>query len=165
MHAASFFGKTGLYRFDDPASGFGVLYAGESPECAFVETFGHATGIRVVTMSALSSRSLSEIRTTRDLRLVDLTGAGLATIGADNRLCNGGGYKTAQAWSAALHAHPDAPDGLLYLACHDPGVRSMALFDRAAAACSEHVVGVLGDPAHAILLGRLLNRYGFGLIP
>jgi hypothetical protein len=164
VQAALFFGRTATYRFDDPAGGFGVLYAGDRPECAFIETFGHATGVRAVTTGELGLRSLSEICTTRPLRLVDLTGPGLPRLGADNRLCSGGGYKIAQAWSAALQAHPEAPDGLLYLACHDPSVRSVALFDRAASVCSEHLIGVLGDPALAGLLGRILDHYKFGLI-
>ncbi|MEZ4239426.1 MAG: RES family NAD+ phosphorylase [Myxococcota bacterium] len=164
VHAALFFGRTATYRFDAPDGAFGVLYAGDRPECAFIETFGHATGVRAVTTGDLAVRSLSEIRTARPLRLVDLTGPGLARMGADNRLCSGGGYRTAQAWSAALHAHPDAPDGLLYLACHDPSVRSVALFDRAESLCSEHLVGVLDDGALAGLLGGILDHYRFGLI-
>src|SRR6478735_5682570 len=49
-HDPLFFGRSGLNRFDAPAGEYGVLYAGESVECAFIETFGSATGIRAITL-------------------------------------------------------------------------------------------------------------------
>ncbi len=163
--APMFFGKLARFRFDDPQGEFGVLYAGGTEECAFIETFGHATGVRAVTRAELAARTLSIIRVNRPLNLVDLTGRGLAALGADNRLCSGGGYKTAQAWSAALHAHPSAPDGLLYRPAHDPSQEAVAIFDRAAAVCSATAIGSLNDHAQRHLLARMLNHYQFGLIP
>jgi hypothetical protein len=88
-YAPLFFGRTGRYRFDAPRGEYGVLYAGNDIVCAFVETFGHSLDIRTVTMEDVRLRGVVEITVSRSLRLVDLTGTGLARLGADNRLCAG----------------------------------------------------------------------------
>jgi hypothetical protein len=44
-HAPVFFGKTGDNRFDDPRGDYGVLYAGASEACAFIETFAEPLDI------------------------------------------------------------------------------------------------------------------------
>ena len=62
-----FFGKTGSSRFDDREREFGVLYLGEDAHCAFIETFGQATGSNTVTQTELEQRSLSSISTERPL--------------------------------------------------------------------------------------------------
>ena len=43
-----YFGTKTKFRFDSPDGSFGVLYAGFDEHCAFIETFGQSTGIRVV---------------------------------------------------------------------------------------------------------------------
>jgi len=59
---ALFFGTTGRNRWDDPQGVFGVLYAAEDAFCAFVETFGHATGtVDLITRSALAGRRLARL--------------------------------------------------------------------------------------------------------
>lgn len=142
------FGRAGTERFDAPDGRFGVCYAGEDDASTFIETFGHVTGRRVVTASELVARGRARLTTSRPLRLVDLTGPGLARLDADNALAAGCDYALSQSWSAALWAHPGQPDGLPYLTRHDPALRSVALFDRET------------WPA----LARLLDRYDFGLI-
>jgi hypothetical protein len=161
-----FFGRTGECRFDAPAPAraFGVLYLAADPQCAFIETFGHGhvDRGRLVTLEALGKKRLAEVAFDRPLRLVDLTEAGLATIGADLRLC-AGDYEVAQAWSGALHDHPEAPDGLLYRSRHDPGRLCAAVYERAAGAVTSRSIGTLADAVHASLLAEILRRYRFGL--
>ena len=161
--APLFFGRSGRNRFDAPGGEYGVLYAGADAYCAFVETFGHATGIRLVHADELRSRRLSRIRVPRPLRLVDLTGAGLARIGADARLRTGD-YLIAQRWSQALHAHPLNPDGLLYRSRHDPSRQCVAIFERASTSLEVAPMGSLADPGLRPLLADVLDHYQFGLL-
>lgn len=162
-YAALFFGRTGRYRFDAPAGEYGVLYAGNDEACAFVETFGHSPDLRVITMDELRQRDLSLLTVNRPLRLVDLTGFGLARIGADNRLCTGD-YRVAQRWALALWRHPDRPDGLVYRSRLDPVRQCIAVFDRAGAVFTASSLGTLADPRHRRLLASLLDLYGIGLL-
>jgi hypothetical protein len=105
--------RSGIGRFDAPNGEYGVLYAAGDAHCAFVETFGQDLGYRLVAQTELAIRGLAEIHPARALRLVDLTGRGLAALGADGRLCTGD-YAVAQRWSRALWQHPDHTDGLLW---------------------------------------------------
>lgn len=161
-----FFGRTGECRFDAPAPArtFGVLYLAADVHGAFIETFGHGhvERGRLVTLDALAKKRLAEVTFRRPLRLVDLTEAGLAAIGADLRLC-AGDYDVSQRWSGALHDHPDAPDGLLYRSRHDPGRLCAAVYDRAAELVATRNVGTLADPAQAHRLADILRTYRFGL--
>ena len=98
---ATFFGKSGLYRFDDPKRGYGVLYLAEHLEGAFVEVFlRDPEPFRFVTRMALESRVPSILRASRSVKLVDLVGAGLARMGVDSRLTTGS-YKVAQGGTAS----------------------------------------------------------------
>ena len=160
--AALYFGSSRDGRFDAPAGEYGVLYLAADAHCAFVETFGQSTGINTVTTDALAERSLSRVEAARPLRLVDLTGSGLARLGADERLC-AGDHLVAQRWALALWRHPAAPDGLLYRARHDPARFCAAVFDRAQPALRAVPVGGMLDPAQGSLLGDILDTYGFGL--
>jgi hypothetical protein len=66
-----------------------------------------------VTLTALALRDRAKVNASRPLRFVDLTGEGLAWIGADSRLASGS-YDVSQRWALALYRHPSQPDGLLY---------------------------------------------------
>jgi hypothetical protein len=141
-----------------------VLYLGKDEHCAFIETFGHATGIRFVDRAELSRRSLARVIPKRPLRLLDLSGKGLARLGADARLTTGESYDPPRSWSVAIHDHPQKPDGIVYSARHDPSRRCAAIFDRASAAFDVDLLGCLADPANAQLLGDILDTYDFGII-
>lgn len=159
-----FFGKTGRNRFDAPDGSFGVLYAAVDEHCAFIETFGQSTGIRIVTRSSLEQRVLSLLKVTQQLLLIDLArSGGLARVGADGRLL-GGSHAIAQRWSAALRNHPVHPQGLLYPARHDVARYACALYDLPASAFAVTATGSLIEPHHSALLANLLDTYGFALI-
>jgi len=167
IHAAKqaplYFGKTKDNRFDAPAGEYGVLYAAFTPQGAFVETFGHDTGTRVLDERELSARALATIHPSRPLRLVDLTGKGLARLGADARLL-AGEHEDAQPWSRAFHDQPEKVDGVLYLARHDPSRQCAAIFDRAKTVISASPLGSLVDAKLHDLVRSLLDEYDFGLV-
>lgn len=162
-YPALHFGRTLQNRFDAAGSEFGVLYLGADPYCCFIETFGQETGVRFVTMSALAASSLTEIRSRRKLRLIDLASSGgLARVGADGRLCSGD-HAVAQRWSRALWSHRIRPDGLCYPARHDPARKAVALYDRAARSVlvERKQTWTHVDP---VLLGSILDHYRFGVV-
>ena len=159
------FGKSATNRFDAPAGEFGVLYVGADLHCAFIETFGHATGTRSVSEAELRAREIAIVTCTRRLRLVDLRGKGLARMGADAALTSGLDYELAQRWALAIHQHPDKPDGIAYLARHDPTRTSAAIFERAAPVMSAKRTGAFGDKKHERALGEILETYKFALVP
>lgn len=161
------FNRENTHRFNAPGEEFGILYLGLSEECAFIETYGWLTGIKMISETDLKKRRLAKVTNNRTLNLVDLTGKGLALIGADNRICSGCDYEIYQKWSLKLWAHPQQPDGLLYRPRHDPSEKAIALCDR------KHImddlfiedIGPLHSPLNVKLLDRILNHYDFRLIP
>jgi hypothetical protein len=162
-HGAVYFGRSATFRWDAPDGSFGVLYYGDSPACALLETL-HTTGARVVVEADLRARGLAELTPLRPLRLVDLRGGpGLAHLGVDTRLA-AGSYRLAQRWSAALHDHPDRPDGLVWPSRHDPLLLSLAVFDRAADALDLGRTGPWMDPPNDGVLVEILARYRIGLL-
>jgi len=161
-----FFGTTQRNRFDDPQGIFGVLYVGESELAAFIETFGQETGLRAVSKSLLNDRSMSELVTARPLRIVDLDGKNLARLGADARLF-AAEHSVAQAWSTALFAHPDAPDGIRYPARHDNQQYALALYG--GGRCEKLIrqkgkSRKLSAPENAARLGAWLDHYELGVV-
>lgn len=160
---AVYFGKSGLGRFDSPDGSYGVLYAARDFAGAFIETFGWNTGVNLVSRSELEARELAEVAASEELVLVDLTGKGLARIGADARLATGE-HAVSQSWSSALFGHPEEPDGILYRARHDPDSLAVALHERTRHKGVEaRPLGSLADRQNAELLANALDRYGFGL--
>jgi hypothetical protein len=150
------FGRTGRNRFDDARGSFGVLYLGADPECSFIETYGQRLR-RSLTDDELGQRTLSIISASRSIILVDLTGAGLAHIGADARLVTGE-HRISQLWSRSFFDHPSLPDGILYPARHDPSRRAIALFERPD-------LVLWATPLGFDVLGRVLATYRFAILP
>jgi len=161
---AVFFGKSGANRWDDPKGQYGVLYTGIDEYCAFIEVFGHATGVRLIEEDDLEKRGMSIIPVARPLRLVDLRGKGLARIGADSRICDCD-VEISKRWSRAFFSHPSRPDGVLYRARHDPSRFSVALFERAGKklGLEQVMIDSFMNPDHEKLLAELLDHYGFGI--
>ncbi len=149
-------------RFGAPGGEYGTMYAAEDEYGAFVETFGRDTGVRVIDDTDLLERGLANVSSNGRLRLVDLTGEGLARIGADARLF-AGDHGVARRWSAALREHPSRPDGIRYPCRHDPSRVAVALYDHAEDSLSASSLGVMLSRENASLLARILRAYDFGL--
>jgi hypothetical protein len=163
-HDALYFGKNSLYRFDAPHREYGVLYMAHNLAGAFAETFGDEWDVQphfnAVPSSALASRCLSTIRLTRGMTVCDLTGEGLARIGADGRLTSGDRL-VAQRWSQAIWRHPATVDGIRYRVRHDQSEIAVALFDRVSGALTVDLVGQLTGLPN---LPTVLSRYNVALI-
>jgi len=97
------------------------------------------------------------------IETVDLSGSGLARIGADERLCSGE-HDVAQQRALALWQHPATVDGIHYRARHDPSRASVAIFDRAASAVTIAGDGGLLADANKTLLAAILDTYQFSLL-
>jgi hypothetical protein len=159
-----FFCKGMANRWDAPAGEYGVLYLGSDLFCAFMESIGRGVlRSRLVPRVQVQQRGFSKIRSTRSLRLVDLvTSGGLTRIGAEGSLSSGTGYKNSQRWSKALRDHPAKPDGIYYYSRHDPSRTACALYEHCGSALE-----IVGPPvrwdADPVLLGSILDQYGFGI--
>jgi hypothetical protein len=137
-HSAVFFGpevnptsgtRQPTHRFDSLSGGFGVLYAAEQFEGAFVETVLRNPQRRFVSKSYIGLRAVSELTCSRELRLVDLHGRGLSRVGATNAISTGP-YTPCWRWSDDLWSHRDQPDGLVYASRHNPRQICYAIFER-----------------------------------
>lgn len=163
-----YFGKKGDYRFDDPCcpdpGAFGVLYAGEDPECCLVESIPPHSGIPAVSGAFLDERAIARMELQIALRFVDLVSpGGLSSIGADNRLADGN-YRVAQKWSAALKNHPCKPDGIRYRSRHAPERVAYAIYERTDTVFTVSTMGSFTDPVNATLFARVLRTYHIAIL-
>jgi hypothetical protein len=118
-----------VFRFDSPSGAFGVLYVANELSGAVVETLLRSPERQMVALSHVMSRSASQLRCSRDLRMVQLHGAGLQQVGTDNAVSTGP-YESCGLWADALWHHAEAPDGIEYRSRHDPDRLCWALFER-----------------------------------
>lgn len=163
-YAALHFAKEAQNRFDAPNQEYGVLYCAQDPYGAFIETLGWSTGQREISLRKIIARNLSNITSKRLLRLVDLTGAGLAQLGADAELCTGRDRTISQIWSHALWSHPERPDGICYFSRHDPQKICYAFFDHSSSALNVKDLCNLYGEEFRKQLGEILDHYQFALI-
>lgn len=149
-------------RFDSATGRFGVMYLALTFEGAFAETVLRNPARRLVAMGEIAARSLAFVAAARPLRLVQMYGAGLQRLGADNAVTTGP-YEPCGLWADALFAHPDAPDGIAYASRHDPEQVCVALFSRPDLALgTTHESLALAGLSTAV--AAVLRRYGKGLV-
>jgi hypothetical protein len=117
------------YRFDSAAGAFGVLYAAEQFEGAFVETILRNPQLTFVSQNYVTLRGVTELACSRELRLVDMHGRGLSRIGTTNAVSTGP-YAPCRAWSDYLYFHRARPDGIAYASRHNPLQICYAIFER-----------------------------------
>jgi len=158
-----YFACSGDYRFDSPTREFGVCYLATDFHAAFIEVFGRSIGVNLVSEEALERRSRVEVELVRALELVDVTGDGLANIGADNRLTGGSDYELSQSWASSFWNHPGEPDGILYRSRHDPSRFCVAAFERASEAlCVDSSIGLTDSRCWGDVLS-IIDHYDFAL--
>lgn len=162
-HAPIHFDRSGDGRLNAPDGSYGVLYAAATPSGAFAETFLRQPGRRLIPEDLLAAKAYAQLRATRPLRLVKLSGPGLAKLGATAEVTHGGlPYDVPQSWSAALYAVAADIDGVAYTARHDDEAVCYAIFDRAsdAIAVLDRITRLDQD-----WFWEVAEGYGVGLAP
>ena len=148
------FRRQARYRFDSPDRSFGVMYATFDLATAFAETVlrdkpMHSDDV-ILDYRDLEARVVIELKRgpdNRPLRLIKLYDEGLAAAHTDNQISARDHYPTTQRWAQIFHAHSIAADGIVYMSRYMGARKSVALFDRCAAA-------VATGPATALLEHR-----------
>jgi RES domain len=163
-HNPIFFDRSSRGRLNSPNGSYGVLYAAEQTNGAFAETFLRSPGHRVLPKDLIQQRALVVLQSTRALHVVELHGPGLSVLGATAEVtASPPPYELPQAWSAALHNHPNKFDGIAYRARHDNDETCYAFFDRSAPAISE--VNREEILLNAEWFDNLLDHYSVGIAP
>ena len=147
-------------RFDAQSNRFGVLYISLGPDAAMIETLLRNPERLTVSFQEIALRSLSIIRISRTIKLVDVTGAGLSTLGLTSALF-AGEHQPCRIWSDALFDHPQSPDGILYPSRHNPAETCIALFERKDIAIDIVMTRSLLKMPREV--GALLDRHGKSL--
>lgn len=138
---AVWYGTKADKRFDDPAGGFGVLYLGESPAVAVLETLVRGSDRCIVDQREWNLRSVSRVHLAEQLRMLQFEGSSLRRFGIGAERAHAGAYVECQELSATLHArHPDI-DGIQFRSRWDTSQLCWAVFDRA-----KHKIGGAGGP-------------------
>jgi hypothetical protein len=151
-----------VFRFDSPSGAFGVLYVAMELSGAVAETILRNPERQMFPQSQLTSRSATELRCARDLRMVQLHGAGLQQVGTDNSVSTGP-YQSSGLWADALWHHPEAPDGIEYRSRHDPDRLCWALFERPALSFVKQKTTSLGSMLKEVR--AILQPYGKSISP
>lgn len=156
-------GKPPLGRFDSASGRFGVLYAAQAFEGAFVETLIRNPARALISLAEIEARALSVIAIHNEIQLVDLTGPGLSRLGLNARFLSGP-YDPCGAWADALHDHPSRPAGIACPSRFDPSQLCVALFARLAPHLEPATEPVsLSEMRSDVAL--ILDRYGKALDP
>jgi hypothetical protein len=158
-----FFDQSTSGRFNAPDGSYGTLYVAERINGAFAETFLRSPGSTLIDNGLLKRKGYVRLKAVSPLTLIDLTGPGLALVGATAEVPHSGlPYDAAQAWSKALFEHPVRADGIAYHARHDDTELCYAIFDRAESAIVEVLREVNLDQDWLWEVGA---RYGVGMAP
>jgi hypothetical protein len=160
------FGPTGA-RFDHqppPAKRHrtrAILYASDSGPTSLAEAFQQT---RVIDRFA-DSPALAAFPLTRDLQLLDLTGAWPTRAGASMAI-NSGPRATARAWSRAIYAAYPAVEGLRYASAMNANQPAFALYERARSSLPTTAALdlPLATPALAAPLAVAAIRFGYALV-
>jgi hypothetical protein len=142
--------RAGGNRFDPlptPWDTTRVLYAATSPEAAIAETLLRwhddvGAGAHVeLERSRFEDRYLTEVRVTRELNVIDLTGFGIAPVQAtldadrgghraeDIFQCSSASYETTQAWGSWFRDQKPQADGLRWMSRQFNSAAAVVLFE------------------------------------
>ncbi len=170
-------GADGINRFDLPhretARDPGVCYLAPSLEGVILETVVRDARGRVLSVATLRREHVvTEVRTTRDLLLIDLMVAPWTVHGMQTSDISGRPpYRDTQQLAERLVAlrvketgkhGAVAPDGIIYSSRFAPAFECLALWDRAADALDWGSSAPLG--ADGRVLAAACNRLGIGLL-
>lgn len=160
------FGSRGTNRFDAPGCAAGQpqyrsFYAGQSLAVAVAESVLHDAmpehGLYRIASLSLERRHLHRYSGSK-LRVIDLSGALLKSLGGHADLSATADYATTQQWALAVFRHPLQFDGIRYMSRHMTDGYAVMLFDRAGSKLKARRKSVrLIDAAGFAELARLLR--------
>lgn len=152
-------------RFSDPQTPprYGVYYAARSLEECFVQTVlrdrgDGRQGPLTINVADLEMFSVVEVEIAQALRLIDLRHPGPLRMGVPSDVTGARDLHQGQVWGAALWAHPDGFNGIIYPSRFS-GDDCIALFDRAAVGLGLVAVSPLLGATHADRLAALAARF------
>ena len=158
------FGRSGLNRWDSPDKSYGVFYAAESWQGAFMESVLHDPKAKTVLESDLAKRSIALITTSVDLRVVDLSDVktlrGLEITESESQ----GAYSESQAISKAIYSAGWDVHAIRYASRLDPGQSCLALFDFPGGHLFFHDLGSLLSDFNRNLVSSVFRAYGIRLV-
>lgn len=174
VHGAIYYNKPSSsgtrFRFDAPASEYGVLYASESVEACLMETVFRDRWHGAPLPYLLDEHELSSRRLTRlllpasarrtQLRLLDLTGD-LFGLGMDGRVMTVEPYDGSCMWSKAIHDAFPALDGI-YFTARFANAPSVAIFDRTTLTTDTANVFALHT---SLAVGAVLDKHDIMIAP
>ena len=124
----------GSSRFSSPARQFKVLYAGEDFSTAFAEAVVRdrfeGKQRRFLYRPYIDARCVTSISSSRELALVDLTGAGAYELGVDTDANRARDHRRGQEFSELLHRQMPDVDGILFDS-RLTSARCVAIYERA----------------------------------
>jgi len=160
-----FFGRSGKNRWDSPDKSYGVMYAGETWQAAFMESVLHDPRTKIVLESVLEKRSIALLKTTVPLRLVDLSdGTVLRALQLTESDTQAFPYETPQRISNAIHTAGWNVQGIRYARRLDPKLACLALYDCPEEMIVVHDLDPLLAPGNQGLLCFILDQYQIRLI-
>lgn len=160
------FGPTGS-RFDhhDPPPKMhpskAILYGADLGPTCLAEVFQNTRTID----RSLYQPALAAFQISRDISLLDVTGAWPTRAGASMAISTGN-RKRAREWSRAIYtAFPDL-DGIRYGSSMDANRPAFALYERATSAMPPVALidELLSAPGLAILISRAATRFGYAVL-
>lgn len=159
-----YFGHNLANRFDDPSkpptSPFRACYCATSLQAAVAETVLHdeepIDGCFEIAFKEISARYVVEFKPSK-LKIANLTGVSLKTLGGNGALSSMLPYDIPQAWSRAVYDHPDGVDGFQYMSRHVNTDIAVVLFDRAQKKLVATKYTSLLDHRHALVAIKALK--------
>jgi hypothetical protein len=124
----------GASRFSSPSRAFRVLYAADNFATAFAEGVVRdrfeGKSRRYLYRPHLEALCVTAISSSRELRLLDLSGGAAYELGIDTDANHARAHQAGQEFSEALHAALPEVDGILFNSRLTTG-RCVAIYDRA----------------------------------
>jgi hypothetical protein len=162
---AVFFGRSGKNRWDSPDQSYGVMYAGETWQGAFMESVLHDPVKKRVMESELEKSSMALLKTTAPLRLIDVSETkvlrALEISESDTKAAK---YGMPQSISKAIHTAGWNVHGIRYASRLAPAYACLALFDCPVDMIAVHDLEPLLAPANDGLVRSILAQYEIQLV-
>jgi len=99
------------------------------------------------------------------LRVVDLTGLGMARSGLNKAMAGSYDYRLAQEYGVLFYRHPAAPDGILYRSKANESLFSLFVFNRYQSGWRIDASGGLKGQRYFEDYARCIDRYRMGPAP